>query len=83
VPSLISGRESYTGPERLSPAWTLHKGKRSATCEVWSNEYGFELRAFVDGKPVLTSVCGTQHELIDVREEWRTAFEAKGWTKTP
>jgi len=34
VQPLIPRREHFTGPERLSPAWTLMKGRKTASCVV-------------------------------------------------
>lgn len=80
VPSLVPRREFFTQSERLSPAWTLTKGTKTASCEVWSHVLGFELRALVGSELAQSHVCRTQDELIRVQWEWRTAFEAKGWT---
>jgi hypothetical protein len=52
VPPLIPRREHFTGPERLSPAWTLTKARKEATCEVWLHEFGFELRLLIVGELV-------------------------------
>jgi hypothetical protein len=34
-------------PQQLSPAWTLHKGRKTARCMVWSHVFGWELRLTV------------------------------------
>jgi hypothetical protein len=78
----VSIRDPFNGPERLSPAWTLRKGHKTATCEVWSHLLGFELRLTVTGDPLpRTHVCKSQDELITTDAEWRAALEATGWTK--
>jgi hypothetical protein len=79
VPTLIPRREFFTLPERLSPAWTLTKGTKTAVCLVWSHEFGFELRAVIGSDLVQSQVCRSQDDLIRVQDEWRAAFEAKGW----
>jgi hypothetical protein len=81
VPPLVFRREFFTKPERLSPAWALTKGGKTATCEVWSHVLGFELRAFVGAELVQSQVCRSQDELVRVQDEWRAAFEAKGWSR--
>jgi hypothetical protein len=73
-PPLIPKREHFTQPERLSPAWTLTKGTKMATCEVWSHVLGFELRALVGFELVQSQVCRSQDEMIRVQEERRAAF---------
>ena len=54
---LIPQREHFSGPERLSPAWTLTKDRKTATCEVWSHEFGFELRLTVATELLQSEVC--------------------------
>jgi hypothetical protein len=81
MPPLIPRREFFTQPERLSPAWTLTKGRKTANWEVWSHEFGFELRAVVGSELVQSQVCRSQDDLIRVQEEWRALFEAKGWSR--
>jgi hypothetical protein len=72
---------SFTQPERLSPAWTLTKGTKTAVCEVWSHVFGFELRALIGPELVQSHVCRSQEDMIRVQDEWRAAFEAKGWRR--
>lgn len=81
MPLHVPLREHFLHPERLSPAWMLTKGRRTATCEVWSHVLGFELRALVGPELVQSMVCRSPEELIRVQEEWRAAFEAKGWKR--
>jgi hypothetical protein len=81
VPPLIPRRECFTQPERLSPAWTLTKGPKTAVCEVWSHVLGVELRAVVGAELVQSRVCRSQDDMIRVQDEWRAAFEAKGWSR--
>jgi hypothetical protein len=78
--TLVPIREHFTEPERLSPAWTLHKGRKKAECSVWSHVLGFELRLDAGGHLLQTEVCRTQDDLIRVQEEWRVALVGKGWS---
>jgi len=82
VPPLVPRREFWTQPERLSPAWTLAKNGKTASCEVWSHVLGFELRACVGAELVQSQVCRSQEDLIRLQEEWRAAFEQRGWSRT-
>jgi hypothetical protein len=77
--SLIPQRQHFNGAELLSPKWTLRRGQKRATCEVWSHQFGFELRLTGRDPMPRTLVCVTQKDLIRVQEEWRAALEAKGW----
>jgi hypothetical protein len=81
VPTLIPRREFFTQAERLSTAWMLTKGTKTATCEAWSHVFGVELRALVGAELVQSQVCRSQEDVIRVQDEWRAAFEAKGWSK--
>jgi hypothetical protein len=81
VPPLIPRHEFFTAPERLSPAWSLTKGSKTAVCEVWSHPLGTELRALVGAELVQSQVSRSQDELVRVQGEWRAAFESKGWSQ--
>lgn len=75
-------REFFTKAERLSPAWTLAKDRRTAVCEVWSHVLGFELRLHIAGDDLpRTQVCRSQDELITTQEQWRASLESAGWRK--
>jgi hypothetical protein len=74
-------REHFAGAERLSPAWTLTKGRKRSSCEVWSHQFGFELRLLAGSELLQSQVCRTQEDLITYQEAWRAALEAKGWIK--
>ena len=77
-PPFVPRRERFNTPERLRPAWTLTKGAKTATCEVWSHMLGFEVRAMVGAELVQSAVCRSLEELIRRQEEWRAAFETMG-----
>ena len=82
VRSLLPIREHFNEPDLLGPAWTLKKGRRTAACQVWSHQFGFELRLLVSGDDLpRTQVVCSQEDLIRVQEGWRVALEAKGWQK--
>jgi len=79
-PPRIPQREHFNEPELLSPAWTVEKVRRTADCQVWSHQFGFELRLPVSGDNLpRTQVVCSHEDLIRVQEEWRKALEAKGW----
>ena len=70
-------------PERLPDAWRLTKVKGeqtlTAVCQVWAVELGWDLRVFIDGALMKSHVCRSGGEMADRAEEWRAAFEVKGW----
>lgn len=78
--ALVPRREFFNGPERLSSVWTLTKRGKTATCEVWSHVLGVELRALVGMELAHSHVCRSQDEVVRYLEEWRAAFERKGWS---
>jgi hypothetical protein len=70
----------WTGtPALLGTVWTLHKGSRSATCEVWSHPLGWELRLSTDAEFVRSEVCRSLVGYLDVADGWKIAFTEKGW----
>jgi len=77
--SLIPPRQHFTTAELLSPAWTLIKGQKRARCDVWSNQFGFELRLTIGDELVRSQVVCTHEDLIRVQEQWRAALETMGW----
>ena len=66
--------EDHQRPQRVSKVWQLRKGKRFATCELWTHPIGGEIRADVSGN-FLQSEAGRQgFALIDKANEWRHAY---------
>ena len=73
-------RYAWTGePLRLGPVWTLHKGRRSATCELWTHQLGWELRLASGASLLQSQVCRTQDEVLSTHEAWKAAMQGKGW----
>lgn len=80
----VNGGQSFPArtfdrPERLFPAWTLHKGARTAECVVWSHQFGLELRVTIGDELIQSAVIRSQEDLIATQESWRAAFETKAW----
>jgi hypothetical protein len=74
VRPLLPMREYFNEPELLGPVWTLTKGLRTAACQVWSHQFGLELRLLVTGDDLpRTQVVCSQEDLIRVQEDWRGA----------
>jgi hypothetical protein len=72
-------------PERLPDGFTVTKAKddRSlrAVCEVWTHQFGWELRIQIDGHGLMmSSVAKSGGEMIERVEEWHRAMLEKGWT---
>ena len=71
MPSEVVQRENSSGhPVALGNAWTLHKSvcckAREAVCELWSHQFGWELRLVIDGGILRRSqVCRSNDEILD------------------
>jgi hypothetical protein len=48
---------------------------------MWTHPLGGELRCEVDGEMFGTRASRDVHDLLEASDEWRKAFEAKGWMK--
>ena len=70
-------------PERLQLVWTLHKGCKTARCELWSHEFGWELRLFAGNVLVQSQVVRSTEELVNTQDTWRAAMAEKVWTDAP
>jgi hypothetical protein len=68
-------------PVELGDAWRLYKRDREARCQLWSHEFGFELRLVI-GELMRSQVCKTSDEVLDVQESWKAAMEERGWRQT-
>jgi hypothetical protein len=45
----VQQREDWYGEQQqLSPAWTLHKGRKTANFAAWSHQFGWELHPIAD-----------------------------------
>lgn len=54
------------------------KGGRTATCALFSHQFGWELRLTV-GELLRSQVCRSTDEVLRVQEEWRAALAAVGY----
>jgi hypothetical protein len=63
--------------------WTIHKQSdcraREARCEVWTHQFGWELRLLIDGELQRSQVARSTPEWLNAAEEWKAALLAKGW----
>jgi hypothetical protein len=54
----------------------------SAVCEVWSHEFGWELRLVIDGHGLqMSSVVRSAEEMVATSDAWRAAMTEKGWVE--
>jgi hypothetical protein len=60
--------------------WEVRKGVRVARCELWRHPIGWELRCDVDNETRQTAVQRLRDKAEDLAEDWKQAFEAKGWS---
>ena len=74
--------EYYDRPKRIDGVWNLHKGKHTATCELWTHPIGGEIRLEAAGEFVRSEAGRDGLTLIDLANEWRGQFLEKGWTQS-
>lgn len=73
-------RVEHSGePQRLSPAWTLHKDDTRAECSVWSHWRGWELRLVNGSMLIRQQVVRSHEELVEVAMDWRDGMLRSGW----
>ena len=72
--------DRYGEPQRLAPAWTLTKGRKTAECSVWCHQLGWELRLIAGGELPQSQVVRSHEELVNVCMGWREAMRGKGWS---
>jgi hypothetical protein len=70
--------------ERLPDGFRMTKPKGdhtlTASCEVWTNPVGLELRLMIDGHSTqIASVVRSAAEMHDTLEQRRAAMLEKGW----
>src|SRR4051812_2140971 len=78
-------REIWNGrPERYPDAFTLRKRKDARTltavCEVWSHQFGWELRLQIDGRGLqMSSVVRSVESIAETVAAWKAAMQESGW----
>jgi hypothetical protein len=78
-------REAWNGDqERLLDGFTLTKTQgdltMTATCEVWTHRFGWELRLMVEGHGLqMSSVARSVAEKLKTLEMWYAAMRDNGW----
>jgi hypothetical protein len=58
----------------------MWKADRRATCELFSHQFGWELRLVVGNELLQSRVVRSEPELHATAIEWREAMRAKSWT---
>lgn len=66
-------------PKLLDDLWTLRKDRREAACVLVGHPLGAEIRVSVDGELQRSQAFRNGADAIALADEWRGAFEAKGW----
>ena len=86
----VSQDFSWLGPSAPTPPvypedelWSLVKSGHSARAVVVTMPHGQELRAEVDGSLIRARLFRLGESGLDAEAvEWRSAFEARGWTQS-
>lgn len=81
MPIDVLQREMWTGDaKKLSDVFTMTKAGKSATCALWSHQFGWELRLTVGTEDLpRTQVCRSQEDVLSTTEQWKAAMTEKGW----
>ncbi len=73
-------RYAWTGePIRLGSMFTVTKGRRTADCELWTHQLGWELRLTSGATLLQSQVCRAQEDLLGTHEAWKAAMIDRGW----
>lgn len=84
VVSVEHWQDYKTGqPKHLGDLWSLRKKGRTALCILVGHPLGSEARVIVDGDLVRSEHFKDTKQMLDTTEEWRKAFEQKGWRSLP
>ena len=67
-------------PFRMDECFHLQKGSHQASCQLWSHQFGWELRLELAGELHRSQVCRSQEDVFNTIEEWKAALVEKGWT---
>jgi len=75
----VQQREQWNGEAVfLGSAWVMTKGGRTATCALFSHQFGWELPLTI-GELLRTEVCRSTDDVLRVQQEWRTALAERGY----
>lgn len=69
-------------PKQLGEVFVLTKAARRAVCELWSHQFGWELRLFIGAQTeiVQSQVCRTEDDVFIVAEAWKAKMLENGWS---
>jgi hypothetical protein len=71
--------QSFTGPRNQGDIFRLTKREKTAVCELWSHQLGWELRLTAGGEFLRSHVCRSHEEVFGTFEAWKAAMIGKGW----
>jgi hypothetical protein len=82
MPPDVLQRLTWAGtPVDPGNLFVVHKDRRAARTTAFSHVFGWELRLLVGeaAETVRSQVCRTQHEVLNITDEWKQALVAEGW----
>lgn len=53
---------------------------KEAVLELYSHEFGHELRLTANGELIASQVCRNAEQILTTQEQWKAAMIEKGWT---
>ena len=66
-------------PKQLADLFSMTKGSKVATCELWTHAFGWECRLLLGGEWLATEVCRNDAEIEQFVQRWKDGLGAKGW----
>jgi len=63
----------------LAILFVLTKDKKTACCQLVTNQLGWECRLLVGQELLQSQVCKDQDSVFTTGEQWKAAMVAKGW----
>ena len=73
-------RDAVTGEAKhLGVLWRLEMNGRAATCLLFGDPLGLEVRLEIEGRLCRAGSFGTAKEMLDASELWRLELAAEGW----
>ena len=71
-------------PTNLGDVFRLHKSRCSrpleAVCQLFSHQFGWELRLDVAGSLQRSQVCRSQDDVLNTADQWKAAMLEKDWS---
>lgn len=79
-PPVFRTYDPHRGIEPVCDLFELRKGAWTLVCRLTTHALGWELRLYLNRELHRSEVAKTDNGVLDLRDSWRGAWEAKGWS---